>query len=130
MTEPVAVVGTAALLPGSPTVARFWRNLLAGSDHMTDVPSGRWLVEDHYDADPRAVDKTYGRRGAFLPEVEFDPLRYGIPPNSLSAIDTTQLLSLVVAERALADCTGKPVDPQRVSVLIGASSLERMVEAS
>jgi acyl transferase domain-containing protein len=32
MTEPVAVVGTAALLPGSPTVARFWRNLVAGRD--------------------------------------------------------------------------------------------------
>jgi len=130
MTEPVAVVGTAALLPGSPTVARFWRNLVTGQDLMTDIPRRRWLIEDHYDADPRAVDKTYGRRGAFLPEVDFDPLRYGIPPNNLSAIDTTQLLALVVAEQVFADCIGKPADPERVGVLIGASSLERMVEAS
>ncbi|WP_275424002.1 beta-ketoacyl synthase N-terminal-like domain-containing protein, partial [Virgisporangium aurantiacum] len=130
MQEPVAIVGVAALLPGSPTVAEFWRAVVGGRDLMTDVPASRWLVEDHYDADPRAVDKTYGRRGAFLPDVEFDPLRYGIPPNNLSAIDTTQLLALVVAERVLADCTGRPVDPERVSVMVGASSLERMVEAS
>jgi len=133
MTEPVApvaVVGTAALLPGSPSVAHFWRILVTGQDLMTDVPSGRWRIEDHYDPDPRAVDKTYGRRGAFLPEVDFDPLRYGIPPNNLPAIDTSQLLALVVADRVLADCAGRPADPERVSVLIGASGLERMVEAS
>jgi acyl transferase domain-containing protein/NADP-dependent 3-hydroxy acid dehydrogenase YdfG len=130
MTEPVAVVGVAALLPGSPSVEQFWRTVVTGRDLMIDVPASRWLIEDHYDADPRAVDKTYGRRGAFLPEIDFDPLRYGIPPNNLAAIDTSQLLALVVAEQVLADCVGRPPDRERVSVLIGASPLERMVEAS
>jgi len=128
---PIAVVGAAALMPGSTCLDAFWRTVMTGADLMTDVPATRWLVEDYYDADPRAVDKTYGRRGAFLPEVDFDPLRFGIPPNNLSAIDTCQLLALLVADQVLADCAGAvPVDRDRVSVLIGASSLERMVEAS
>ena len=130
MTNPVAVVGAGAILPGSPGVAQFWRTLVSGRDLMIDVPETRWLIEDHYDADPNAVDKTYGRRGAFLPEVDFDPLRYGIPPTNLSAIDTSQLLALIVADQVLADCVGAPTDPERVGVLIGASSLERIVEAS
>jgi acyl transferase domain-containing protein len=129
-TEPVAIVGAAALLPGSPGLEQFWRTVLTGADLMIDVPAHRWLVEEYYDADPRAVDKVYGRRGAFLPPIDFDPLRYGVPPTNLPAIDTTQLLALVVTEQVLADCTGRPPDPERVSVLIGASSLERMTEAA
>ncbi len=79
---PIAVVGVGAFLPGSTDPDGFWRNVLTGRDLITDVPASRWLVEDYYDPDPRAPDKTYGRRGAFLPEVDFDPMRYGIPPNS------------------------------------------------
>ncbi|GIJ72928.1 hypothetical protein Voc01_078450 [Virgisporangium ochraceum] len=95
---------------------------------MTDVPASRWLVEDHYSPDRAAKDKTYGRRGAFLPEIDFDPLRFGIPPNNLSAIDTGQLLALVVAEQVLAGC--RLPDRSRVGVLIGASGLPRMTEAA
>ena len=131
MQVPIAIVGASALMPGSPDLDAFWRTVISGRDLMTDVPASRWLIDDFYDPDPRAVDKTYGRRGAFLPDIDFDPMRYGIPPNALSSIDSSQLLALVVADRVLADCAGgRPADTERVSVLIGASSLERMVEAS
>jgi acyl transferase domain-containing protein/NADP-dependent 3-hydroxy acid dehydrogenase YdfG len=128
---PIAVVGIAAFMPGSTDLGGFWRNVLAGRDLMTDVPASRWLIEDYYDPDPRATDKTYGRRGAFLPEVDFDPVRYGIPPNSLPAIDTCQLLALMVAERVISDCAvGLPRDRERVSVLLGVVPLQLLVEAS
>ena len=114
---PIAVVGVGAFMPGSTDLGGFWRNVLTGRDLMTDVPASRWLIDDYYDPDPRASDKTYGKRGAFLPEVDFDPVRYGIPPNNLSAIDTSQLLALMVAEQVLADCAvGLPPDRDRVSV--------------
>ena len=128
---PVAVVGVAAFMPGSTDLGGFWRNVLTGRDLMTDVPASRWLINDYYDPDPRATDKTYGRRGAFLPEVDFDPVRYGIPPNNLSAIDTSQLLALMVAERVIADCAvGLPLDRERVSVLLGVAPLQLLVEAA
>jgi acyl transferase domain-containing protein/NADP-dependent 3-hydroxy acid dehydrogenase YdfG/acyl carrier protein len=128
---PIAIVGIAAFMPGSTSPGGFWRNVLTGRDLMTDVPASRWLIDDYYDPDPRATDKTYGRRGAFLPEVGFDPVRYGIPPNSLPAIDTCQLLALMVAERVIADCAvGLPRDRERVSVLLGVAPLQLLVEAS
>ena len=128
---PIAVVGIAAFMPGSTDLGGFWRNVLTGRDLMTDVPASRWLIEDYYDPDPRATDKTYGRRGAFLPEVDFDPVRYGIPPNSLPAIDTSQLLALMVAERVIADCAvGLPEDRERVSVLLGVAPLQLLVESA
>jgi acyl transferase domain-containing protein/NADP-dependent 3-hydroxy acid dehydrogenase YdfG len=128
---PIAVVGLAAFMPGSIDLTGFWRNVLTGRDLMTDVPPSRWLVGDYYDPDQRATDKTYGKRGAFLPPVDFDPVRYGIPPSSLPAIDTTQLLALMVADRVIADCAvALPDDRERVSVLLGVAPLQMIVEAA
>ena len=128
---PIAVVGIAAFMPGSTDLGGFWRNVLTGRDLMSDVPASRWLIDDYYDPDPRATDKTYGRRGAFLPEVDFDPVHYGIPPNSLPAIDTSQLLALMVAERVIADCAvGLPENRERVSVLLGVAPLQLLVESA
>ena len=62
---PIAVVGVSALFPGSSDVTGFWRDILAGTDRMTPVPPTHWLVDDYFDADPAAIDKTSGRRGGF-----------------------------------------------------------------
>ncbi|MFF2060434.1 SDR family NAD(P)-dependent oxidoreductase [Streptomyces sp. NPDC058200] len=122
---PIAVVGVGALVPGATDAAGYWRILTGGRDLITEVPASRWLVTDHYDPDPAAPDKTYARRGAFLPEVDFDPLAYGVPPANLSATDTSQLLALMVADQVLTDAGGlSGMDRDRVGVVLGAASLE------
>ncbi|MER5361526.1 SDR family oxidoreductase [Streptomyces sp. NPDC002785] len=122
---PIAVVGVGALVPGATDAAGYWRILTGGRDLITEVPASRWLVADHYDPDPAAPDKTYARRGAFLPEVDFDPLAYGVPPANLSATDTSQLLALMVADQVLTDAGSlSGVDRDRVGVVLGAAALE------
>ncbi|MEU7632090.1 beta-ketoacyl synthase N-terminal-like domain-containing protein, partial [Nocardia sp. NPDC049220] len=124
---PVAIVGVSALLPGPPGADGFWRTIVSGADRVTAVPATHWLVDDYYDADPGAPDKTYARRGAFLSPVPFDPLSFGIPPKTIEATDTSQLLALVVAEQLLASLEPhrmSTVDRERVSVILGTSALE------
>ncbi|WP_051733075.1 type I polyketide synthase [Kitasatospora phosalacinea] len=126
---PIAVVGLGALLPGAVDVPSFWTSVLARTDLITDVPEDRWRLADHHDPDPKAPDRTYARRGAFLPDVDFDPLQWGIPPHALSAIDTTQLLALLVADQTFADHgRDKLTDAvrERTAVLLGCGSLELM----
>ena len=70
------------------------------------MPPERWDVATYYD--PAAVgdgagSKTPCKWGGFLDDIPFDPLAYGIPPNSLAAIEPVQLLALEIARRALAD---------------------------
>ncbi|MGX5397248.1 SDR family NAD(P)-dependent oxidoreductase [Streptomyces anulatus] len=122
---PIAVVGVGALVPGATDAAGYWRVVTGGRDLITEVPASRWRVEDHYDPDPAAPDKTYARRGAFLPEVDFDPMAYGVPPANLPSTDTSQLLALLVADQVLRDAGGTSgIDRDRTGVVLGAAALE------
>ncbi|MEB3197743.1 MAG: SDR family NAD(P)-dependent oxidoreductase [Candidatus Sericytochromatia bacterium] len=122
---PIAVVGVSALFPGSSDAQGFWRDILAARDLIGDVPESHWLVDDYYDPDPSAKDKTYCKRGGFLSAVDFDPVEFGIPPSILPATDTSQLLALLVAKQVLDDATRgqfASMDKERCSVILGVTS--------
>jgi acyl transferase domain-containing protein len=127
---PIAVVGLSALFPGSTDVGGFWRDIVSGRDLITDVPASHWLIEDYYDPDPAAADKTYARRGAFIKPVEFDPMEHGIPPAILPATDTSQLLALIMAKQVLDDATRgqfAKLDASRASIILGVTSAQELV---
>ena len=128
--SPIAVVGASALFPGSIDASGFWRDILAGSDLLSDVPASHWLIEDYYDADPSVPDKTYAKRGGFLNHVDFDAIRWGIPPNLVPETDTSQLLALIVAQKVLEDASaGQPdsLDRSRMSVILGCTSGQELM---
>ncbi|HUP23082.1 MAG TPA: SDR family NAD(P)-dependent oxidoreductase [Thermoanaerobaculia bacterium] len=127
--SPIAVVGISALFPGSLDATGFWQDILQGTDRMTDVPPSHWLIEDYYDPNPAAPDKTYARRGAFLGDVPFDAMGWGVPPNILPATDTAQLLALIVANKVLEDACagGRQLDRSRTSVILGVTSGQELL---
>jgi len=118
----VAIVGMACLLPGAPGLSAYWQNILAKVDAITEVPADRWDWRRHFDADPHARDKVYSKWGGFIDDVPFDPMRYGMPPNSLPSIEPIQLLTLEVARAALQDAgyLDRPFPRERTSVILGA----------
>ncbi|QLL05501.1 SDR family oxidoreductase [Mycobacterium vicinigordonae] len=119
-----------ALLPGSADAERFWRNIVNGIDLFSEVPPSHWRIDDYYDPDPDMPDKVYVRRGGFLPDVDFSPMDFGIPPNVLPATDTAQLLALMVAQQVLQDAAGgelSQIDRERVSVILGAAGATELL---
>jgi len=128
---PLAIVGIGTLFPGSQESGGFWRDIVSGRDLIDEVPPHYWLTEDFYDPNPRAPDKTYCKRGAFLSKVDFDPIGFGIPPANLPSTDTCQLLALVVAKQVMEDAAHsfERVDRERISVILGvAAGLELVGE--
>ncbi|MDA3648383.1 acyltransferase domain-containing protein [Saccharopolyspora indica] len=101
--NPIAIVGMAGLFPMARNYREFWQNVVDGADCTEEVPESRWRLEDYYDADPSAPDKTYSNRGGFVPDVDFSPLEWGLPPKQLDLTSTMQLLSLGVARDVLRD---------------------------
>jgi acyl transferase domain-containing protein/NADP-dependent 3-hydroxy acid dehydrogenase YdfG len=127
---PIAIVSIGALFPGAPTTPAFWRDLLEGRDRLSEVPRTHWLASDYFDPAPGTPDKVYTTRGGFLSGVEFSPVEFGLPPSTLPAIDTAQLLALVVAKRVLAEATRgryESMDRSRISVLLGVASATELV---
>ncbi len=125
--EPIAIVGMECIYPGSPDVESFWENILAGRDMITEVPDDRWSKEGYYRENTKEKGKTPSKWGGFISDTAFDPIAYGIPPQSLSAIEPVQLLSLEVAKRALKDAGYDAIgeryfDRSKTSVIFGAES--------
>jgi acyl transferase domain-containing protein len=128
--QPIAIVGVSAIFPGSHDANGFWRDILAGKDLLTDVPATHWRIDDYYDADPSAPDKTYARRGGFLAPMDFDALGWGIPPSTIPATDTSQLLALIAARAVLQDAAREQfdtMDRSRISVILGVTSAQELL---
>jgi acyl transferase domain-containing protein/NAD(P)-dependent dehydrogenase (short-subunit alcohol dehydrogenase family)/acyl carrier protein len=111
------------LLPGARDVPTFWRNLLAKVDFIQEIPAERFDYNLYFDKDRKARDRIYSKWGGFLEEIEFDPMRYGIPPAALSSIDPFQLLAVEVVHQALedADYLKKDFPKDRTAVILGIS---------
>ncbi len=129
--EPIAIIGIGCMFPKAKDLQSFWSNIRNGVDAITETPETHWDPKDFFDSDPDAKDKTYGRRGGFLDATDFDPLEFGISPRDVEATDTSQLLGLAVAKRALADA-GYPADAEdlprdRVSVVLGVTGTLELV---
>ena len=57
-------------------------------------------------------------------------MEFGIAPNAIEATDTTQLLGLMVARRALEDAGyggDRPLDRERASVILGVTGTLELV---
>ncbi|WP_354625337.1 beta-ketoacyl synthase N-terminal-like domain-containing protein [Psychromonas sp. MME2] len=100
---PIAIVGMASVFAESKNLSQFWDNIVESVNGIQDVPEDRWAIDDYYSSDKKEADKSYCKRGGFLPEIDFDPMEFGLPPNILELTDITQLMSLVVARDVLAD---------------------------
>jgi acyl transferase domain-containing protein len=120
------------LLPGARNVGEFWQNVLQQKDSITDIPATHWNVDDYYDPDPLVPDKSYCKRGGFLPSITFDPMAYGIAPKDLDVLDSAQLLGMVIARDALEDAgylsekDGRSFDRDRCSVILGTTSITEL----
>jgi acyl transferase domain-containing protein/NADP-dependent 3-hydroxy acid dehydrogenase YdfG len=117
-------------LPKSNDIDTFWQNIVRKVDCLTEVPATHWLVSDHFNPDPKAPDRTYSKRGAFLDPVPFDPLSFGMPPTNLTATDPAQLLALMAARNLLDDIAGnadrESLDLRRTGIVLGTSSTTQL----
>ncbi|MBN1248543.1 MAG: acyltransferase domain-containing protein [Anaerolineae bacterium] len=143
-TTPIAIIGLAGIFAQSSNAETFWDNILNKIDCITEVPRSRWQVEDYFDPDLAARDKVYCKRGGFLPDIDFDPLEFGIPPNILEVTDVSQLLGLVVARDVLIDAgygeeigesgkagthhrSGRVFDRSRTGVVLGVAGGQKLI---
>jgi len=127
---PIAIIGQAAVFAKAATLSEYWDNILNKIDGITEVPPSRWNTDDYYDPDPTAEDKTYCKMGGFIPDIDFDPLEFGLPPNLLEVTDSSQLLGLVVARDAMEDAgygLGREFNRENTGVVLGVAGGQKLI---
>ncbi len=118
----IAIIGMACFLPGANDLRTYWENVLGRVNAITEVPLDHWDWRLYYDSNTKARDKICSKWGGFLADMPFDPLLFGMPPNSLTSIEPVQLYALEAVRRALADAgySDRPFDRERTAVILGA----------
>ncbi|MGF1702233.1 phosphopantetheine-binding protein [Photobacterium makurazakiensis] len=127
---PVAIVGMASIFANSRYLNKFWDLISEKIDAITEVPDTHWRPEDYYDANKSTPDKSYCKRGGFIPEVDFNPMEFGLPPNILELTDTSQLLSLIVAKEVLADAKlPEGYDRDKIGITLGVGGGQKISQS-
>jgi acyl transferase domain-containing protein/NAD(P)H-dependent flavin oxidoreductase YrpB (nitropropane dioxygenase family)/NAD(P)-dependent dehydrogenase (short-subunit alcohol dehydrogenase family)/acyl carrier protein len=118
----IAIIGMSCLFPQADSLDRYWQNIVEKKSVIREVPPDRWDVGQYFDPNRRARDKIYSKWGGFLDDVPFDPLRYGMPPNSIPSIEPLHLLVLETVRAALEDAgyAERSFDREHTSVILGA----------
>ena len=130
MNEKIAIIGMAGVFPQAADLNAYWHNITNKVDAITDLPPTHWRADDYFSTDPAQPDHVYTTKGGFLPSLSFDPREFGIAPRNLTAIDTAQLLGLLVARDALHDAgygTERDFDRSRTNVIFGATGAQELV---
>ncbi len=123
--EDIAIIGMAGRYPQARDVGEFHRNLKAGRNCITGVPTERWAG---YDFGYRVED--YYKFGGFVDGIdEFDALLFSMPPVRAQSLDPQARLFLQTAWEACEDA-GYQIDrkvnhyrgagEQSVGVFVGA----------
>jgi len=119
-TRDIAIVGMAALFPQAKDLRTYWQNILNRVNAVTAAPD-EWS-QGFVDPDSTANNRINSAMGGFLgPLAEFNPLEFGIMPNSVDGGEPDHFLALKVASQALADAgyTTRTFNRQKTGIILG-----------
>jgi len=101
--EKIAIVGMSAWYPGAKNLLELWENILSKRIQFRRIPEERLPLDEYYDEDPNALDKTYANRVAAIDGFEFDWIGKKIPQQVYKATDPVQWLALDTAIKMFED---------------------------
>jgi len=83
----IAVIGIACYYPGASNVRELWENILARRVQFRRMLDQRLPLSEYYSDDPKATDKTYLTKAAFLENFIFDWGKLRIPKKTVESTD-------------------------------------------
>ena len=112
----IAIIGMACIFPQAGDVQTFWHNILAKVDALSE-PLPAWDA-DRYLKSGRIMTSI----GGYLKDLFcFDPLEFGIMPNTIDGGEPDQFLALRVARDALLDAGYLSDDHRDTGIVLGHS---------
>jgi acyl transferase domain-containing protein len=118
--DDIAIVGMSCIFPQAPNARTFWENILDKKSCIIDHPSPE--AAGKIDPAYQGFERLYSSKGGYLGNLAaFNPLDYGVMPDSIDGADPDHFLALRVAGEALADAgmEGNNFPRERTDVIVG-----------
>ena len=64
----IAIVGIGCRFPGADNIDEFWRVLVNGENHVTEIPPERWNTDAFYSDDKDSPGKIYVKKAGLIKE--------------------------------------------------------------
>ena len=107
--DAIAIIGMSGQFPQAPDLDTFWRNLAAGHDAISEIPSERWDWRDYWGDPATEPGRCNVKWGGFLDNIAaFDPDFFGISRPEARYIDPQQRLLLTQVWRLMEDAGYAP----------------------
>ncbi|MGK7891923.1 MAG: type I polyketide synthase [Leptolyngbyaceae cyanobacterium] len=120
MPDGIAIIGMSALYAKAPDLSTYWQNILNKVDGIQNAPE-HW-ARGYVDPESSLSNRIYNRKAGFLLDLaEFNPIEFGIIPNSIDGAEPEQFLALKLARDALADSgyLDRPFNREKTGIIIG-----------
>ena len=124
-------MGMAGLFPGAPDMDVFWENILAKRCFIADGPE-EW-VGQMFDPASEDIERIYTKKVGLLGALAaFDPVEFGVVPNSLDASEPDHFLALKLAATALLDAgyARKSFNHEKTGVILGRGATPNRATAN
>jgi len=108
------------MFAGAPDLRTYWQNIVHKVDAV-HAASDSWALP-FFDPASSENDRIYTRRGGFLgDQVEFNPIDFGIMPNTVDGGDTDHFLALKLSRLALEDAgyATRKFDSENTGIILG-----------
>ncbi|MCL1934057.1 MAG: acyltransferase domain-containing protein [Candidatus Azobacteroides sp.] len=122
----IAIVGMECIYPAAANLDEYWRNILLAKDCISEIPASHWNKDAFFKTETANTDFSLAKWGGFIPTIDFDPVEFGIMPQTLFSTEPSHLLSILVVKRALKDAGYKNLaecDFENTSVFMGANGM-------
>jgi len=119
----IAIVGVGCRFPHADNPQSFWQLLSQGVDVVSEVPVGRWDLDDFYDEESCVRGKMSTRWGGFIKDVDcFDPHFFGISPREAERMDPQQRILLEIVWESLENAGIAPsnLNGSKTGVFVGS----------
>jgi len=116
----IAIIGMSALFPRAKGLQAYWQNILNKVKAIEEAPDA-W-AKPYFDPNSQENDRLYTRKGGFLGDLaEFNPLEFGIMPNSVDGGEPDHFLALKLCWEALKDANylERPFNREKTGIIIG-----------
>ncbi|MBN2485680.1 MAG: 4'-phosphopantetheinyl transferase superfamily protein [Bacteroidales bacterium] len=117
----IAIVGMSCIFPGAKDLDAYWQNILNKTCSIKEAPEKR-IDPVYFNSASEDIDRLYCSKGGFIDEyVDFDPVEFGLVPNSVKGTEPEQLLALKMTVRALEDAGvfEKNISLEKSGIIIG-----------